>query len=51
MSLTKVSYSMIDGAPLNVRDYGALGDGSTDDSAALNAAAMALQNEIGRAHV
>lgn len=44
MALTKVSYSMIYGAPLNVRDFGALGDGSTDDSAALNAAATALQN-------
>ena len=44
MSLTKVSYSLITGAPLNVRDYGAVGDGTTDDSAALNAAATALQS-------
>lgn len=44
MSLTKATYSMIDGAPLNVRDYGAVGDGTTDDSAALNAAATALQS-------
>lgn len=44
MSLTKATYSMIYGAPLNVRDYGAVGDGATDDSAALNAAATALQS-------
>lgn len=30
MSLTKVSFSMIDGAVANVLDYGALGDGSGD---------------------
>lgn len=44
MSLTKATYSMIYGAPLNVRDYGAVGNGATDDSAALNAAATALQS-------
>lgn len=35
MSLTKVSYSMIAGAPLNVRDFGAAGDGSTNDTTAI----------------
>lgn len=28
MSLTKASYSMVNGSPINVLDYGALGDGS-----------------------
>ena len=31
MSLTKVSYSMINGAPANVLDFGAKGDGTTND--------------------
>jgi polygalacturonase len=30
MSLTKVTYSMIDGAPINVTDFGSVGDGATD---------------------
>lgn len=38
MSLTKVSYSMVDGAPINVKDFGAVGDGSTDDTSAIQAA-------------
>ena len=42
MSLTKVSYSMIQGAPINLVDYGAVGDGSTDDTAAIQAAINAL---------
>lgn len=39
MSLTKVTYSMIRGAMVNVLDYGAVGDGSTDDTAAFTKAA------------
>lgn len=38
MSLTKVTYSMISGAPFNVFDYGAVADGVTDDLAAIQAA-------------
>jgi len=38
MSLTKASYSMITGAPANVLDFGAVGDGTTDDTAAIQAA-------------
>jgi hypothetical protein len=38
MSLTKVSYSMINGASVNVLDFGATGDGTTDDKAAIQLA-------------
>lgn len=35
MSLTKATYSMINGAPINVLDFGAVGDGTTDDTNAI----------------
>lgn len=45
MALTKVTYSMIDGAVANVRDFGAIGDGMHDDGPAI-AAAMAASKSV-----
>jgi hypothetical protein len=44
MALTKATFSMIDGAVLNVLDFGAVGDGVTDDTAAIQAAINASNN-------
>lgn len=38
MSLTKVTYAMIDSTPINVQDYGAVGNGTTNDTAAIDLA-------------
>ena len=38
MALTKVSYSMIEGSPVNVLDYGADSTGATDSTAAIQSA-------------
>jgi hypothetical protein len=47
MALTKATYSLIEGAPINVLDYGAVGDGVADDTAAFVAAAAAITAQNG----
>jgi hypothetical protein len=47
MSLTKVTYSMIDGAVFNALDYGAVADGVVNDATAINAAITAANTAGG----
>lgn len=47
MALTKVTHSMIKGASINVLDYGAVGDGVTNDTDAFAAAAAAINSAGG----
>jgi hypothetical protein len=47
MSLTKASYSMITGAPVNVMDFGAVADGTTNSTAAVQAAMNSLSGKGG----
>lgn len=46
MALTKVTYSMIEGAPANVLDFGAVGDGVANDTAAIQAAVDSARYEV-----
>jgi hypothetical protein len=49
--LTKATNSMIKGAPYNVLDFGAVGDGTTDDTAAIQAAVNAAMSENKRLYL
>ena len=51
MSLTKVSYSMITGSPVNVLDYGADSTGATDSRAAIQAAIDAAMPTNGAVYI
>lgn len=46
MALTKVTFSMIDGPFINVKDFGAVGDGTTNDTAAVVLAIAASAGKV-----
>jgi hypothetical protein len=48
MSLTKASYSMVSGAPVNILDFGADPTGVSDSAAAIQAALIAAANAGGK---
>lgn len=47
MALTKASYSMVSGAPANVLDFGAVGDGTTNCTSAIQAAINSVATDGG----
>jgi polygalacturonase len=47
MALTKASFSMITGTPVNVKDFGAVGDGIADDFLAINRAVKYVADQGG----
>jgi hypothetical protein len=51
MALTKATHRMIEGASVNVRDFGAVGDGVTDDTVAIQAAIDSIGSNGGTVHL